>query len=508
VTVIAGLAEESEEETEGSPLDNSEEGAANRKLLLMNKKWQEHASLHSEAEHPKHLAHRVSIGEDPAAPEEPAASPEEPAAAPGNTSFPPAEEAAAAAPAIRFTGSGGTAGVDQQCAFPFIFDDQGYNDCATVEAEQLGITADKFDTQNGWCRTTFEEDQEEGSEVEWGPCMPAGYMPDSCVTSSWTSWSRCGAICGTSNTTRTRTVIHEGESQTECPHLDESQQCNVHPCAETSTIAGGYTLSGSKLGIGFIDIYDNPDVKFGPASIAALRVGDTDVVFVTGNPAQSARIRRIDVQPIVGSNCSSAELHSEPGVAIQGCRSVQTSVESLEARIAGVIGTPSLYSTTSLAAASEQEVYVTSRNSLTRMDLSLQVPCASWLGSDMNTWIFEHDKTMAEQSNPVQLDLNPEYGREAEWEFMGYRQRQMFNYAGKDQGYITKNTMCMKQLQPGVPKTQVQSACCTFKTAPEMEEPDTSACDDPKETGDLVCLGLKDSFASATKALLEQVKVM
>ena len=108
----------------------------------------------------------------------------------------------------------------------------------------------------------------------------------------------------------------------------------------------------------------------------------------------------------------------------------------------------------------------------------------------------------------MQLDLNPEYGREAEWEFMGYRQRQMFNYAGKDQGYITKNTMCMKQLQPGVPKTQVQSACCTFKTAPEMEEPNTSACDDPKETGDLVCLGLKDSFASATKALLEQVKVM
>ena len=48
VTVIAGLAEESEEEAEGSPLDNSEEGAANRKLLLMNKKWQEHASLHSE----------------------------------------------------------------------------------------------------------------------------------------------------------------------------------------------------------------------------------------------------------------------------------------------------------------------------------------------------------------------------------------------------------------------------------------------------------------------------
>jgi hypothetical protein len=513
VTVTAGLAaaeeqeeNEAEEEEDGSPLDNSEEGAANRKLLFRDRKWQEHASLHSGTEHPKQLAHRVSIGEDPAEdPEAPAEADtateqEQPAA-----EQPAGEETAAAAPAIRFTAPGGTAAVDQQCAFPFIFDDQGYNDCATVESEELGITADKFNPQNGWCRTTFEEDDKEGEPMEWGPCMPANYMPDTCVVSGWSSWSRCGKICGTSNTTRTRKVIHEGESQTECPHLEEMQECNVHPCAETITVAGGYTTAGSKLGVGFTDIYGSPDLKFGPATISALRAeDDTDVVFVSGNPSQSARIRRIDVSRGVHNNCSSAQLHSDPDASVQECRTFETLSGSLEARVASVIGTPSVYSTTSIAAATEEELYIAARNSLSKVDLSLQVPCASWLGSDMNSWIFKDDKTTSEQSNPVQMDLLPEYGRQGKWEFSAHRQRELFSYAGEDYGYVTKNTLCMKQLPPGVPKEEAHSACCTFKQAPEIDEP---KCDDEKGD-DTVCTAMKTEFASMSKSLLEQVKVL
>jgi hypothetical protein len=213
------------------------------------------------------------------------------------------------------------------------------------------------------------EDVPEGAVMEWGPCMPAGYMPDLCVTSGWSTWSRCEETCGGSNTSRTRTVIHEGKSRNACPHLVEAKDCNVHPCANTLTIAGGYTQNGDKLGIGFYDIYGNPDVKFSPASISVLRVDDIDVLFLSGNPAKSPRLRRIDVRPGHGSNCSSAMLDA----AASGCRTVETTNGVFEAMVAGVIGTPELYSTTSLAIVSENELYVTARNSLSRMDLGLQV---------------------------------------------------------------------------------------------------------------------------------------
>jgi hypothetical protein len=486
VSIVAGLAEEQEEEAAISTLDASEEGdAANRKLLFSASR---HAPLQAQSVQPKPLAYHVSISR---------------IGDTGDTGNQTAVEAA-----IRFTAPGGSAAVDAQCAFPFIFEEEGFNDCATVESNKLGITSDKFDATNGWCRTTFEEDVPDGAAMEWGPCMPAGYMPDICVTSSWSSWSRCDAICGGSNTSRTRTVIHEGESQSECPHLVESQDCNVHPCADTRTIAGGYTLNGDKLGIGFTDIYNNPDVKYSPASISALRVDDIDVLFLSGNPAQSPRLRRIDIRPGDGSNCSSAMLDADPSAEIQGCRTVETKNGVLEATVAGVIGTPLLYSTTSLTTISEDELFVTSRNSLSRMDLGLQVPCASWVGTDMNTWIFEDDATSAEQSNPIQMMLNPEYGREGKWEFYGYRQRQMFNYAGEDKGFITKNTMCMKQLHPGVPPNQAQSACCTYKQAPILEEPDTSECNAQGINADPICLGLKADFESVSKSLLEEVKVL
>jgi hypothetical protein len=122
----------------------------------------------------------------------------------------------------------------------------------------------------------------------------------------------------------------------------------------------------------------------------------------------------------------------------------------------------------------------------------------------MNHWFFEDDTTTAEQSNPFQMMLDPEYGREGNWEFYGYRQRQMFNYAGEDKGYIMKNTMCMKELPPGVPPHQAQSACCTYKQAPILDEPKTSKC----KAADLDCLALKADFESVSKKLLEEVKVL
>jgi hypothetical protein len=39
--------------------------------------------------------------------------------------------------------------VDTQCAFPFIFEEEGFNDCASVESDALGITLDKFNASTG-----------------------------------------------------------------------------------------------------------------------------------------------------------------------------------------------------------------------------------------------------------------------------------------------------------------------------------------------------------------------
>lgn len=248
---------------------------------------------------------------------------EEPAEEPAATDADQEEVQSQTAPAVyRFTTPGGTAGADVQCAFPFIFDGKGYNDCTNTTKPEFGITESKF-VQEGdvntdsWCRTS--ESDSEGIAMGWGPCMPAGYMPDKCVVTAWTGWSRCGEVCGGSTSFRSRTVAHEGASQSECPHLNETKVCNAHACADTSTIAGGFTTNGDELielGLGFVDVYSSPDLTYRPRSISTLRHNNTDIIFLSGDPTKSARIRRVDVNPSTGT-CSVATDSSNPPVHVQ-----------------------------------------------------------------------------------------------------------------------------------------------------------------------------------------------
>jgi hypothetical protein len=428
----------------------------------------------------------------------------------------PAESAEADSQAVyRFTTPGGTAGADVQCDFPFIFDGQGYNDCTTATKEEYGITTDKFvktgdNPTNSWCRTSA--DDAEGDLMGWGPCMPSGYMPDYCVVTPWTSWSRCGAVCGGSSATRTRTVEHEGESQSECPHLNETKACNTHACGNTATVAGGFTVNQTDdsdtvaLGIGYVDTLSSPDLTYRPHSISALRHNDTDVVFLAGDSAKTARIRRIDIT-LPRDNCSSLDDFESN---VQECRQFVSAGRRVESRVAGVIGTPLHFSTSALSATSEASLYLVASNKLSMLDLTLQVPCATWIGTEMMAWNFNFPDETSMESHPLQVELRPEYGLRSLWEFGGYRQRKMFTYAGEEIGFTQKNTMCMQRMGEDAEYAGPR-VCCTFKEIPELrplEGATECASEDPDDSEGLDCSKVEADTASRKIGLLNAVKLL
>jgi len=287
--------------------------------------------------------------------------------------------------------------------------------------------------------------------------------------------------------------------------LDETKVCNAHKCADTSTVAGGFTFNGPdklvKLGLGFVDLYSSPDLKYNPRSISALRHKNTDILFLSGDPTASARIRRVDVRPSTG-NCAVATDSSSPPTHAQECRTLQSAGVALEARVAGVIGTPLHYSTTALTAVSEEKLYLFADNKLALMELVLTVPCASWIGVDMMGWSFATSKATSEESHPIELELDPEYGMMSRWEFGGYRQRKTFVYAGQQQGDFQKNTMCMQQLPGGV------RSCCTYKEVPELEAFEGAAqCARDRDAKEkLDCAKIESDMLSRKNNMLNQIK--
>eukprot|EP00937_MAST-01D_sp_MAST-1D-sp2_P004375 g4375.t1 len=67
---------------------------------------------------------------------------------------------------------------------------------------------------------------------ENAPCNE-GDCPIHCVTSAFSAWATCTKSCGTGQQSRSRSVIvsdqHEGYV---CPYLEETRDCNEHPCAD------------------------------------------------------------------------------------------------------------------------------------------------------------------------------------------------------------------------------------------------------------------------------------
>lgn len=60
--------------------------------------------------------------------------------------------------------------------------------------------------------------------------------PRSCQVSSWSTWSPCTHLCGTSGTrTRGRTVTVTPTCGGSCPHLSEIRSCNRDNCQNSGT---------------------------------------------------------------------------------------------------------------------------------------------------------------------------------------------------------------------------------------------------------------------------------
>jgi hypothetical protein len=126
----------------------------------------------------------------------------------------------------------------------------------------------------------------------------------------------------------------------------------------------------------------------------------------------------------------------------------------------------------------------------------------------MMSWNFGDVEVTEDESNPIQFELIPEYGVPSSWEFGGYRQRALFEYAGESHGYIQKNTMCMQMLGD----VDSLRSCCTYKQMPELEPlPGSAACEASKEGDPSAslegCENIANEAHSRKLSLLNRLKV-
>jgi len=83
--------------------------------------------------------------------------------------------------------------------------------------------------------TVFIRDAE-----SWKPRRRGGSLlpcsPRVCQVSSWSAWSPCTHLCGTTGTqTRARTVAVTATCGGSCPHLSEIRSCNRDNCQNSGT---------------------------------------------------------------------------------------------------------------------------------------------------------------------------------------------------------------------------------------------------------------------------------
>jgi len=65
---------------------------------------------------------------------------------------------------------------------------------------------------------------------------PPPCSPRACEVSSWSAWSPCTHLCGTTGTqTRVRTVTVTATCGGSCPHLEEIHSCNRGNCQNSGT---------------------------------------------------------------------------------------------------------------------------------------------------------------------------------------------------------------------------------------------------------------------------------
>ena len=84
--------------------------------------------------------------------------------------------------------------------------------------------------------TTFIGEAESWKKRRRGSSPPPCRSPRACQVSSWSAWSPCTHLCGTTGThTRVRTVTVTAACGGSCPHLTEFRSCNRGNCQNSGT---------------------------------------------------------------------------------------------------------------------------------------------------------------------------------------------------------------------------------------------------------------------------------
>jgi hypothetical protein len=378
----------------------------------------------------------------------------------------------------RWTTDGGSVPKDTMCLFPFTFNEIGYNDCSTVADSTKGIEG--FSPENGWCLT---KEPVADLALEWGPCAPANYEPDYCIVSEWSTYGDCTESCGGGQSTRVRSVQHEGDGGTGCPNLNETKTCNIHACGFTKTIAGGVDHNGNSVGFGVTDLFGTPDMGYHPSSIAAAHIDGGEVVFVAGNPSNSELLRRIDVNHTTNSACTNADDDSlDVGRDMDECRQADGGDGTIEAKMSTFAQTPTYAGATGLAIHTEYSLYATTIawHDVSKIDLSLKLECGEWMNTDLANWPLQFSNGTIYSSNIYATNLDAGFGRTSVWNFQAHRKVKTFTYEGLGHGEMYKHTLCTQQQsgsEPGAPAAGPES-CCVFKGAPELKEPTCDLSDD------------------------------
>jgi len=326
-------------------------------------------------------------------------------------------------------------------------------------------------------------------------------------------------ICGGGTKSRTRKVLSKSGQNPICAETEELTTCNEHECGFVETIAGG-TVSGSKVGLGFRESPLNalwiqrspersPDLHYKPAAIDVVEhENGYHAVFIAGKETKRADnveyIRRIDVTHFTPqdkggagapTNCTdlsrySADPTSLPVEAAE-CRIFTSGDGFFAARVGAIeldeedVGSR-FNGATALSAESVDSLLVASSTSslLTRLDLSEQIRCQSWMTEGLRQWDVSTDG-MPHRSSPVKLQLSSLSGSSSQWQLDVTRVVGEFKSLGVSDNYQAnrvgdpytwqKNMMCASEIRKGHsdPTKPVQKTkCCVAKQAEQIPPPE------------------------------------
>ena len=117
--------------------------------------------------------------------------------------------------------------------------------------------------------------------------------PIQCVVGDWSDWSRCSAICGGGNQTRTRpTLTPPQHGGAPCPALSDTQVCNTVSCTDLPYL---FTQSGS--GQVLTDKFDKLIIEIlGPGgSGGRCNSGNYRRFMINGGGGGAGELRRIEL---------------------------------------------------------------------------------------------------------------------------------------------------------------------------------------------------------------------